>query len=78
MGDPRPILQIGFVEERHLPRLDGGLRPRQVTHDVAYQVISLLVGQHVAVKVARLHEVIVGMGIRLAGGYPGPPKLLGQ
>src|SRR4030042_2360775 len=59
------ILRIGLVEDGRLAQLDAPLGVAQVSDDVADQVVSVLVGHHLAIQVPSLNEIVVGVSIPL-------------
>src|SRR3989337_4202914 len=42
-----------------------------MTHDVTYEVVSILISHDVAVEVASLHEIVIGMRVSMAGCLAG-------
>src|SRR5660398_19176 len=66
---PGPVIGISLEEDGALPELDALLRAAQVSADVTHQVGTVFVRHNVPIEVARLDEVIIGVGVFL------PPRL---
>ncbi len=76
LGHATAILLVGLKEHSNLAKLDAFLGPTQVIHDVADEVIPILVGHDFSVEVTGLYKIIIGMRERKSQNMSGSGRLV--
>ena len=65
-GNALSVLSVRFVEDSALAELDSFLGIAQMSGDIPDKVVAVHISHYPSVKLSRLEEIVIGVGIGLA------------